>query len=128
MAHCFCGCGRRLLIRGHLANAYGEDAGSFAAMVRELLNREMAADLFDRTPHELRALVGALERFRADYRDVVHGDRKLSEIDRADWVLCREEAASIRLLVDQRRRALGQWAINRGLSAEEAADAMLKAG
>jgi hypothetical protein len=130
MARCFCGCGRRVLIKGRVANVYGDNANTFAEMVRELLDDpEDAAKLVDRTPDELGLLLDSLEAFRTGYRAVMHGDMRLREMDYDAWVLCRDEAFGITLLIDERvkadprrrrLRALGQWAIDEDLTEDQA--------
>ena len=67
--------------------------------------------------------------FQDGYRDVVHGDKNLSEMPYNIWVSTRKEAyrltkaADARIKADPERRrkaALGHWAIDNQLTEDEA--------
>src|SRR5437660_3757433 len=107
MSRCFCGCRRRVIRKSRrVANVYGYNANMFAEIVRYLLDQPDgdSAKYAERSPHELSHLLDALETFRAGYRDVVHGDTRLSEMDPYyyDWVRTRDEGFAIKMLIDDR--------------------------
>jgi hypothetical protein len=90
-----------------------------------------SAKYSERTPDELSSLLGALERARTRYRDVVHGDKRISEMRPYydEWVAARDEAFAIRTLIDERAardprqrrgRAVSKWIADTGLPQEQA--------
>jgi hypothetical protein len=73
---------------------------------------------------DVRSLLAALEDSRDGYRDVVHRDKRLSQMDRGVWVARRDRAVSILAVAEERaiqdpeaRRAmaLGDWLQEEGL-------------
>lgn len=131
MARCFCGCGRRVLVKGSVANVYGENGDKLAANVRALLELE---DFKDQAEARLRELLLELKRLRSTYMDAVHGDARLPRAIYEKWMLYRDQALTVVSSAQQHTQAdpneravaaLGQWAVDQGLTDEQTAEAML---
>jgi hypothetical protein len=134
MSRCFCGCGRRVLIRGRVANLYGGNAAKLAAEMAEAVEAEkdeeapfVPPNVLPFTPANVPNIRDGLTSCAADYRAVVHGEQKLSELSRLDYVVPRDEALTVLAAFrhwitespQRRRAALGQWVIDSGLTEEE---------
>jgi hypothetical protein len=134
---CFCGCGRRILLKGRIANVYGENATNFAGLINALFDEDAASLIEGLDRDELLHLEDRLKWFGDGYRDVVHGDRRLSEMEPFydDWVATRDRALAILNLTEERiaadpgtRRmtAMGDWIRDQSLTPEEAAPVALR--
>lgn len=135
MAECFCGCGRRVRFRGRTANVYGYNAKMFAEHIQGVLEAGWSEDELEdnlvTTTFGLEALLHSLEMFRDGYRDVVHGDKSLSQMSYPLWVSSRKDAQRITMAANaliqadperRRRAALGRWGIENQLTEEEAVE------
>lgn len=93
MATCFCGCSRKVRVRGRIANVHG---GNTKRLVDEL-DAMLQAELFTDTSGEvrLRALVSEGATQAAAYQAAVHGDRPLESIDHDAWVRWRDQATAL---------------------------------
>jgi hypothetical protein len=142
MARCFCGCGRRVLIRGRVANIYGGNADT---LVKNLCALEEEPDAFPvPLPEDLPQVIGNLEELRYLYRCGVHreGVPGGARVEYDDWVHWRNRALEILAPVHEaiasdpeamRTAALGTtlgpWfeeQEKKGVSTDEAAKLLLK--
>jgi hypothetical protein len=133
MSRCFCGCGRHVLVRGRVANLYGGNATKLAAeMAAFVEGREEEAPPPDLgwDVAEVTQIRDGLRDCSSIYREVVHREKKLSHVNRLDYVGYRDRAVA--LLADYRQwlsenpeqlrtAALGQWITDNGFTDEEAA-------
>jgi hypothetical protein len=135
MSRCFCGCGRRVLVRGRVANLYGGNAAKLAAEMQAFV--EGSGEDTSMFPPDLGWSVAEAADIRdvlreraSTYAEVVHREKKLSEVNRLDYVGYRDQATA--LLADFRRwlsenpeqllmAALGKWAEDNELTDEEVA-------
>jgi hypothetical protein len=135
VSRCFCGCRRRVLVRGRVANLYGRNAAKLAAEMGafvEMAQKEtlrLSPDL-GWGAQQVADIRDGLNERASTYAEVVHREKKLKDVDRLDYVEYRDRAAA--LLSDYRHwlsenpeqlrtAALGKWAEDSGLSDEELA-------
>lgn len=139
MSRCFCGCGRRVFIRGRVANLYGGNAAKLAAEMgayveaREgegALSLDLGWGTDGLTDQGVADIRDGLRECASTYREVVHRERKLSEVNRLIYVRDRDQALLLLQGFRQRLRenpeqlrmaVLAKWAEDNGLTDEEAA-------
>jgi hypothetical protein len=107
-------------LRGRVARLYGGNAQGLALQVGALLDDDLARVRAESglDEDELRSLFADLERFRHGYRDVVHHERRLSEMEPLydAWMATRDRALSMLAVAEQHavhdpraRRQMAQW-------------------
>jgi hypothetical protein len=132
MARCFCGCGRRLRFKGRIANVYGGNAQTLGEQIDALLDEEFSSHpgRAELSEEDLRSVQADLEGFRDGYREVVHGEKRLSEMEPLYdlWIATRNQAISMLAVAEQhavrdpearRHMALGDWLKDEGFPEDD---------
>jgi hypothetical protein len=132
MARCFCGCGRRLRFKGRIANVYGGNAQTLGEQIDALLDEELSSHPArgELSEEDLRSVQADLEGFRDGYREVVHGEKRLSEMEPLYdlWIATRNRAISMLAVAEQhavrdpearRHMALGDWLKDEGFPEDD---------